>query len=308
MNRVDRLTAILLSLQEKKCRGEDLAQRFEVSRRTIMRDIQALCEMNIPIVAEWGPAGGYSLPNVEIEPLPLTLSEAFALSISIDADASRVDDAVISLRAKLRSLIPREIRGRVDDMMNSVELRRRPGAGSLPFFDLLLAAARNDGWVRVDYRSMRGPSSQLLQPRKLYLEGGFWYLNAYSRERGEERVYRVDRISRADDAEAPAEGKRPATGPSFGDSALPEVVIVLTRRGVMEIERNFPWGELSESEEGGELRLRCPPDEYPWLCRVVMGLAGEACAVAPGPFVDQLRRKLAETLRIYDNVDTSEKR
>ena len=57
MNRIDRLTAILLLLQTGKRSAAEIAQHFEVSRRTIQRDIDALCEMGIPIAADLGATG-----------------------------------------------------------------------------------------------------------------------------------------------------------------------------------------------------------------------------------------------------------
>lgn len=55
MNRVERLAGILLLLQEQPQTAGQIARRFEISRRTVMRDIQALCEMGVPVIAREGP-------------------------------------------------------------------------------------------------------------------------------------------------------------------------------------------------------------------------------------------------------------
>jgi predicted DNA-binding transcriptional regulator YafY len=60
MNRTDRLTAILLLLQERSRTAGEIARHFEVSRRTVLRDVQALCEIGVPIVAREGVGGGAS--------------------------------------------------------------------------------------------------------------------------------------------------------------------------------------------------------------------------------------------------------
>jgi len=57
MNRVDRLTAILLLLQERPRTSEEIARRFEVSKRTVLRDVQALSEMGVPVIARDGAGG-----------------------------------------------------------------------------------------------------------------------------------------------------------------------------------------------------------------------------------------------------------
>ncbi len=86
MNRIDRLTAILLLLQARKRTAGEIAQRFEVSRRTVLRDIQALSEMGIPIAADLGVSGGYTLPpDYSLPPLALTLHEALLLRLALSS-------------------------------------------------------------------------------------------------------------------------------------------------------------------------------------------------------------------------------
>jgi len=83
MNRIDRLTAIILLLQGGRRTASEIARRFEVSKRTAFRDIQALCEIGVPIVTESGAHGGYTLmPDYSLAPLQLMLREALLLSTS----------------------------------------------------------------------------------------------------------------------------------------------------------------------------------------------------------------------------------
>ncbi len=83
MNRIDRLTAIILLLQGGKRTASQIARRFEVSKRTVFRDIEALCEMGVPIVTEAGVHGGYELmPDYSMTPLQLTARETLLLRLS----------------------------------------------------------------------------------------------------------------------------------------------------------------------------------------------------------------------------------
>src|SRR5688572_24599506 len=85
MNRIERLTAILLLLQEKPHTSLEIAHHFEISKRTVLRDIQALSEMGVPVIAQPGSGGGYSLPDgYLLAPLPLTLHEAFLLRLALN--------------------------------------------------------------------------------------------------------------------------------------------------------------------------------------------------------------------------------
>ena len=124
MNRIERLAAVLLLLQERPHTSDEIARRFEVSRRTILRDVQALSEMGVPVIAREGPGGGYSLASdYHTEPLPLTRNEAFLLLLALDA-LRRLSDLpfkreMASLETKLRALLPQgELSGAHDLLAN----------------------------------------------------------------------------------------------------------------------------------------------------------------------------------------------
>src|SRR5438105_4952664 len=120
------MTAILLLLQERRCErrytAEEIAGRFEVSRRTILRDIQALCEMGVPVYAQEGVGGGYSLPSdYAIPPLPLSLREAVLMLLSLNALDSLADTPYAperaSLLTKLKAVLPARQRTEAEDWM-----------------------------------------------------------------------------------------------------------------------------------------------------------------------------------------------
>ena len=118
MNRIDRLLGILLEFQARgELRGEDLARRFEVSVRTIYRDVQALSEMGVPVVAT--PGTGYRLlDGYFLPPLRFTPAEAALLAIGGNIVRARLDPELQSAAdgaiAKLRGVLPPEQRAAVD--------------------------------------------------------------------------------------------------------------------------------------------------------------------------------------------------
>src|SRR5579862_5151567 len=122
MNKTERLTAEILLLQERKRGSEELAELLEVSKRTIIRDIQALCEMGVPVIARDGVAGGYSLPDeYSIQPLQLTWKEMLLLMLALGG-LSKLADAPFSaernsLLAKVQALLPDKHRERVAGLL-----------------------------------------------------------------------------------------------------------------------------------------------------------------------------------------------
>ncbi len=287
MNRMDRLTAILLLLQGGKRTAGEIARRFEVSRRTILRDIDALCEMGIPIAAELGASGGYILPpDYSLPPLALTLHEALLLRLALSS-LSQLSETPFkqereSLLAKVQTLLPRRERGDLDQLEQTLSLDVPSRPYPTPFLDHLLESARLQQWVAVTYRSENGVSQQTLLPMHVRAEAGLWYCEAYSSERGEMRVYRVDRFLDVRAAPSPSHVEHPASPIVHVHPSFPEVRIHLTARGVLRLQREpHLASRLQQEGEEGWLSVRLRPEEYDWLVRVLLSLGTDATVLAP---------------------------
>src|SRR4029453_17145600 len=134
MNRVDRLMATIVHLQSRRVvRAEDIAERFEISLRTVYRDLAALGEAGIPIVAEAGI--GYSLvKGYHLPPVMLTVEEASALSVGGKLVENLTDASLRkemeSALLKIRSVLPLERRDYLDRLERSTTVVP-PGSGQI---------------------------------------------------------------------------------------------------------------------------------------------------------------------------------
>src|SRR5215468_480101 len=124
MNRTDRLLAIVLEIQAKKqVRAEDLAATFEVTKRTIYRDIGALSESGVPIVSI--PGQGYSLVEGYFLP-PLTFSTDEAIMLLLGGDfvaqnfGAQYRGAAKSASHKIVAVLPERLRGEVEYLESSI--------------------------------------------------------------------------------------------------------------------------------------------------------------------------------------------
>jgi len=288
MNRIDRLTAIILLLQGGRRTAGEIARRFEVSKRTVFRDIEALCEMGVPIVTEAGAHGGYELmPDYSLTPLQLTSREALLLRLALSSVSQLADTPFKqereSLLAKMQALIPERHHQDTEQLLQTIQLDIPVRNYATPFIEQLIESARTGQWLCVSYRSQRGTSQQTILPRRLYSAGGFWYCEAYSQERQEERTYRVDRFTGVSTTQAPEHSVSQHPQLPYEHLSHPEVRIRLTARGVLIMERDPHLGDTIQplGEEGGLLCFRCPPTEYDWLIRTLLGLGPDAEVLAP---------------------------
>lgn len=308
VNRIDRLTAILLLLQGKKRTAGEIAQHFEISRRTVLRDIAALCEMGIPITTELGAAGGYTLPSdYSLPPLALTLHEAFLLRLALSSlsqlGATPFKQARESLLAKVQTLLPRHEDENLEQFTQTLSLDIPTRAYPTPFLDQLLENARTRRWIVAAYRSEKGVSRQTLLPTHLRSEAGLWYCEAYSYERQATRVYRVDRFLEVKTALEPPRMQPPAMPVHHVHPSFPEIHIHLTARGVLRLEREphlIAHIQRTEVEEG-LLRLRLQPEEYDWLIRILLSLGTDAKVLAPDTLRARLQQKAQEIADSYKN-------
>lgn len=200
--RASRLVSILLLLQTReRMTARELAERLEVSERTVYRDVQSLSAAGIPLYGEAGHEGGYRLVDGYRTRLTgLTAAEAEALFLTGlpgAADDLGLGPAVAEARLKLAAALPPELRERAD------RLRERFHLDALSWYqDAVptphLAAVADAVWhqrrVRLRYLRWERPHgvTRTVEPHGVVLKGGQWYLVARKAETF--RTFRVSRI------------------------------------------------------------------------------------------------------------------
>jgi len=309
MNRVDRLTAIVLLLQDR-ARGrlytsDALAEHFEVSRRTILRDMQSLCEIGVPLIAQEGPGGGYSLPeNYALPPIPLTKNESMLMLLSLNALEGLSDSPFASerktLRAKLRSLVSERHVSEVEESLDSISFDIPKRQTRAPFLEILLESARRGEWLTITYRSASRTAEHLVLPIELWTSAGFWYFRAYSHSHREKRTFRSDRVVDVQPGEAPEEA--PVESLPYNHESHPEVCVRLTQLGVERVQMERHIGHAVELDEtgGGIWRFRCPPSELPWFAAYIIALGTEGTALAPPELRALIHQKAQEIAARHD--------
>jgi predicted DNA-binding transcriptional regulator YafY len=288
MTRIERLAAILLLLQERSYTSDEIARRFEISRRTVLRDVQALSEMGVPVIAREGPGGGYSLPaSYRTQPLPVNAGEAFLLLLALSSLQNLPDlpfrPDLTSLAAKLRAATPPvELAGAekilVADEVEVPELKQRA-----PFLEYLVEAAQKEDWVKAVYQSAEHISTQHLLITQVYTQEGFWYCRAYSHEHIQVRIYRADRFQSIAPPSTDFTPYPPPAALPYGHDSYPRIIARLTERGAARLESDRHIGRLIRRFPDGriELAFHCPPDELGWFANQFTILGSDILVLEP---------------------------
>lgn len=213
-----RLLRLLGLLQSRRdWTGPELAERLEVTERTVRNDIERLRMLDYPVHATRGAAGGYRLgAGGQLPPLLLDDEEAVAIVLGLRAATGLAGVEETSLRAltKLEHVLPSRLRRRVAALTEYAVTV--PEDGPSPQVDAellstLAACCRDSERLRFDYLSYGGGSSRRdVEPHRLVSWDRRWYLLAWDVERADWRTFRIDRIS-----------PRMPTGPRFAPRPLP---------------------------------------------------------------------------------------
>ncbi|WP_330175274.1 transcriptional regulator [Streptomyces sp. NBC_01498] len=200
-----RLLNLLSLLQTpREWPGSELAERLDVSARTIRRDIDRLRALGYPVEATRGAVGGYRLvAGAAMPPLLLDDEEAVAIAVGLRAGAGHaiegVEEASVRALAKLEQVLPSRLRHRVSTLQAATVPMLMPGdAGSVDARTLTVIASAIAGTeqLRFDYRAGDGArTKRQVEPYRLVSTARRWYLIAYDVGRGDWRTFRVDRVS-----------------------------------------------------------------------------------------------------------------
>ncbi|MGW5722126.1 helix-turn-helix transcriptional regulator [Amycolatopsis sp. NPDC003865] len=195
MNRTDRLYALVEELRAVAPRPRSarwLASRFEVSVRTVERDLSALQQSGVPIYAETGRTGGYCLDKAHtMPPVNLTPGEAVAMALALrhlDGTPFQADGR--SALRKLVAAMRREDVKAAEDLATCVHLL---GSGPIPPMPRVLGIRRV---LRLRYTDRAGAVTRReVEPLGYVGKPEHWYLIAWCRLREEIRAFRTDRIA-----------------------------------------------------------------------------------------------------------------
>jgi len=303
--RADRLLSILLSLQvHRRLTARELAQRLEVSERTILRDMDALSGCGVPVVAGRGAGGGWSL-LAEYQTKLTGLSGAEIQSLFLSKPAGLMADlcwkrpaeaALIKLQASLPANVRRHAEFARERILIDTRGWRDP-ADSVSCLPVLLDAIWRERQVRFLYaRVLCEASERSGDPLGLVAKGSVWYLIA--NVDGQPRTYRLSRISQAVILDEPATRPVDFNLARYWERSAAELREKLPRYyatylvdpRAMQWVRYRGWRLEEELAEGDRMRVRLRFDAEHEAVQFALSFGSEIEVVEPV----ELRAKVLE--------------
>lgn len=315
MNRIDRLQAILTTLQSKRVvRAEDLATRFEVSLRTIYRDIRSLESGGVPIGAEAG-IGYFLMEGYHIPPIMFTHQEARALLLAGKLVAKMTDKQTTSnfdsALTKVRAVLDSEKKEELDRLDNAIVIN--PFSNHVLKTDLeelqidqIKSALTSSKIIAVDYYS-GGKGEQThrkLEPIGLCFYYGRWHLIAFCQMRDDYRDFRLDRISNLKQLDQSYSRLNRVSIQEYLNQLIHSTELELC---VIEVDKNFAryldsskyyMGIIKEVEKGTSVEMHFATSTLSYFAHWLLMMGNKVTIVSPNRLKDKMKKLAAA---VYEN-------
>ena len=200
--KVDRLVSIIMILLDKKRIGaQELADMFEVSPRTIYRDIDAINMAGIPVRGASGVGGGFEImQEYKVDKKVFSTADLSALLMGLTSLSNMIrGEELVHALAKVKSFIPADRAKDIELKVNQICIDLSPWTGNSsiqPYFEMIKEALQENRLLTFEYIAHHGnKGARTVEPYQLVLKNSHWYLQGYCHKRNDYRLFRLSRMS-----------------------------------------------------------------------------------------------------------------
>jgi predicted DNA-binding transcriptional regulator YafY len=283
MNRIDRLTAILIQMQSKRViKAEEIADRFEISLRTVYRDVKALMEAGVPIGSEAGK-GYFIVDGYHLPPVMFTQEEGSAMLFAGKLVEKMTDKSIRkafeSSLLKIKAVLNDAEKDHLENLQAHVEVLRTPQPEQ-PFPNHFLTsiqkAAVDKDVLRIEYSSSSADEVTLreVEPLGLFYYSNAWHLIGWCRLRSGYRDFRTDRIKTLKSTGVKFDPRNLLSLQEYlatlvqGNREMEKVVLVFDKTYARYVGNSkYTYGFVSEEDLDTKVRMTFLTGHIKPLCR-----------------------------------------
>lgn len=321
MNRIDRLTAILIQLQTKRIvKAEEIADRFEISLRTVYRDVKALMEAGVPIGSEAGK-GYFVVDGYHLPPVMFNQEEASALLLAGKLVEKMTDDSIRkafeSALLKIRSVLKDAEKDHLENLESHIKVVHRSSTETQPEFpnrflaDIQRSVVHKEVLELEYFSNYRGQvTKRTVEPIGLYYYGSAWHLIAWCQLRNDYRDFRADRIKGIVHSGKPFTNTNLLSLQEYIDTIMHEhrevqkVIVLVDEKAARYMgEHKYFYGFVSEESIEGKVRMTFLTGYLHSIARWLLGYGKYVDIVSPKELQDIMLTLIDELNLHYAKVD-----
>ena len=309
--KVDRLISIIMLLLEKERIGaQELADMFEVSPRTIYRDIDAINMAGIPVRGASGVGGGFEImQEYKMDKKVFSTADLSAILMGLSNLSNMIrGDELVNALAKVKSFIPPDKAKDIELRANQIHIDLSPWIGNRnipPYLEMIKVALQESKLLSFEYTDRHGnKTSRTAEPYQLVLKSSRWYWQGYCLKRNDFRLFRLSRMSNLQIQEecfTPRDYQRPQL--DVGDILATMQIRIKIRIHQSIMDRVLDFCEYEHFLPDGEEHyiVNFPFIEKEYYYNILLGFGDKCECLEPLHIRAEMKRRIHDIATIYEN-------
>lgn len=308
--KVDRLVSIIMVLLDKKrISAHELADMFEVSPRTIYRDIEAINMSGVPIRATSGVGGGFEImENYKLDKKVFSTDDLSALLMGLSSLSGMVRGTeLVNALAKVRSFIPADKAKDIELKANQIHVDLNPWMSNRnvqPYLEIIKTALEENRLLSFEYADHHGNrTARTAEPYQLVLKNSHWYWQGFCLKRNDFRLFKLARISNLriqEDAFIPRDHSKPQLDYSNEIAALQTMITIRIHRSVIDRILDFcPFEDLVPDGEDHYI-ANFPFIENDYHYGILLSLSDACECLSPASTRSEMKRRARDIAALYE--------
>ena len=307
--KIDRLVSIILILLEKERIGAyELAEQFEVSPRTIYRDIDAINLAGIPVRSTPGVNGGFEImPQYKIDRTVFSTADLSAILMGLSSLSGMMrGDELVGALAKVRSFIPAGQAKDIELKANQVLIDLSPWTGNRsmqPNLERIQTAMQENRLLSFEYLNHDGTkTARTAEPYRLVLKNSQWYWQGYCYAKNDFRLFKLSRMSNLQllaETFVPREHPKPQLDYSGAAATLQTTITLRIHKSILERVLDYIAGEDITPDGADHYIVSYPLIENDYYYGILLSFGDKCECIEPPNVRAEMKRKAEAIAALY---------
>ena len=309
--KVDRLVSIIMILLDKERIGaQELADMFEVSPRTIYRDIDTINMAGIPICSTSGVGGGFEImQKYKIDRKVFSTADLSAILMGLSSLSNMMrGDELVNALAKVKSFIPADRAKDIELKANQIYVDLSPWMSNRniqPYLEIIKIALQKSKLLSFEYADRYGnKTARTAEPYQLVLKSSHWYMQGYCHKRSDYRLFKLSRISNLrmqEETFIPRDYQKPIL--DFADilETMQTKIKIRIHKSVMDRVLDYCTYENFSPDGDEHYIVSFPFIENDYYYNILLGFGNKCECLEPLHIRAEMKRRIRDIATLYEN-------
>ena len=309
--KIDRLVSIVMILLEKERIGaQELSDMFEVSPRTIYRDIDTINMAGIPVCSVPGVGGGFEImQKYKIDKKVFSTTDLSTILMGLSSLSNMIrGDELVNALAKVKSFIPADRAKDIELKANQIYIDLSPwmGNGNIqPYLEIIKTALLESKLLSFEYVAHHGnKTTRTVEPYQLVLKSSHWYLQGYCHKRNDFRLFKLSRMSKLQMQEetfTPRDYQKPTLDVDDVMENLQTEIKIRIHKSVMDSVLDFCDYEKFSPDGDEHYIVSFPFIENDYNYNMLFSFGDKCECLGPSHIRAEMKRRIHDIATLYEN-------